>query len=279
MPFPNFAGKHAYDAFFTPHDFLAYLRRTGRLPDVAAPGGVILCYHNALLGHVLATEETEPGPLFGGFHLLRDTGGRVGVCGGFGIGAPAVCAVIEELIALGTTRFVSIGTAGGLQMSSRIGDLIVCDAAVRDEGVSYHYLEAAEYSHPSPTLTDDLKRTLDDLGAAYAVGPSWTIDAPFRETTEEARHYQAAGILTVEMEAAALFAVAQFRRVDLAAAFVISDSLADSSGTRSSTPSAPPPASTPSTRRRGQRSPRPPGETPNLPPPSSASPPRSAPTP
>lgn len=229
MPFPNFAGKHAYDAFFTPHDIFAYLRRTGRMPTFDVPSGVIFCYQNAVMRHVLETEGVEHVPLFGpgGIHLLRGTGGRVAVCGGFGIGAPAVATILEQFVALGTRRFVSIGTAGGLQRSCRIGDLIVCDAAVRDEGVSHHYLEGAELAHPSASLTDELKRALDGLGAPYAVGPSWTIDAPFRETVEEARHYQATGVMTVEMEAAALFAVAQFRGVDLAAAFVVSDSLAE----------------------------------------------------
>jgi len=229
VPFPNFAGKHAYDAFFTPHDFFAYLRRMGRMPDGVVPEGVIFCYQNAVMRHVLETEEVEHVPLFaaGGFHLLRETQGRVAVCGGFGIGAPAVATILEQFVALGTRRFVSIGTAGGLQKTCRIGDLIVCDAAVRDEGVSHHYLEAAEYAHPSAALTDALRRTLEDMGAPHVVGPSWTIDTPFRETVEEARHYQARGIMTVEMEAAALFAVARFRQVDLAASFVVSDSLAE----------------------------------------------------
>ena len=229
MPFPNFAGKHAYDAFFSPQDFLAYLRRRGRLPEVEVPAGIIFCYQNALLEHVLATEEVETVRLFApdGFYLLRDTRPVIGVCGRFGIGAPVVSTLLEQFVALGTRRFVSVGTAGGLQKGSRIGDLIVCDGAVRDEGVSHHYLAAAEYAHPSQALTEELTRALDGLGAAYAVGPSWTIDAPYRETVEEARHYQATGVLTVEMEAAALFAVASFRRVDLAAAFVVSDSLAE----------------------------------------------------
>jgi uridine phosphorylase len=66
------------------------------------------------------------------------------------------------------------------------------------------------------------------LGAAtYQTGTSWTIDAPYRETVAEVRHYQAEGVLCVEMEAAALFAVASVRGVHLASAFVISDSLAD----------------------------------------------------
>jgi len=41
------------------------------------------------------------------------------------------------------------------------------------------------------------------------------------------RHYQAEGVLCVEMEAAALFAVAKVRGLRLASAFVISDSLAE----------------------------------------------------
>jgi purine-nucleoside phosphorylase len=61
----------------------------------------------------------------------------------------------------------------------------------------------------------------------YATGPTWTIDTPYRETVAEARHYQQAGVMTVEMEAAAVFAVAAYRGVAAAAAFAISDSLAD----------------------------------------------------
>ena len=72
------------------------------------------------------------------------------------------------------------------------------------------------------------------LGAAmnrarvpYRAGVSWTIDTPYRETVAEARRYQAEGVLCVEMEAAALFAVAKVRALQVASAFTISDSLAD----------------------------------------------------
>lgn len=43
--------------------------------------------------------------------------------------------------------------------------------------------------------------------------------------SEEVRFYQAEGVITVEIEAAALFAVAAYREVELAAAFVVSDRL------------------------------------------------------
>jgi uridine phosphorylase len=37
---------------------------------------------------------------------------------------------------------VSIGGAGGLCVGQVPGDVVVCDRAVRDEGVSHHYLES-----------------------------------------------------------------------------------------------------------------------------------------
>jgi uridine phosphorylase len=66
---------------------------------------------------------------------------------------------------------------------------------------------------------------LDASGTSYVRGSSWTIDAPYRETVEEARNYQEQGVQCVEMEAAALFAVGRHRGVDVAAAFCISDLL------------------------------------------------------
>lgn len=229
MPFPNFEGKHAHDAFFTPQDFVAFLRRKGRWLDVVPPPGVVLCYQASLLKHVVATEEVEPLKTgWGGeFILLKRTDNRVGVCGGFGIGAPIAAAIVEELIALGTKEFVNIGTAGGLQRGNRIGDIVVCSEAIRDEGVSHHYLAPAPYAHPSPDLSERLKAAITRADLPHTEGPSWTIDTPYRETVEEARHYQNHGVLTVEMEAAAVFAVAAYRQVAAAAAFVISDSLAD----------------------------------------------------
>ena len=72
-----------------------------------------------------------------------------------------------------------------------------------------------------------ITNSLEKLGQKYTVGSSWTIDAPYRETVAEAVQYQKEGVLTVEMEAAALFAVASYRKIDLGAVFTISDSLAD----------------------------------------------------
>ncbi len=228
MPFPNFEGKHAHDALFTPQDLIAYRQKQGRLLDFSPPKGVILCYQSSLLTYILEVEEVERqkvGP--GDFYLLKRTGNRVGVYGGFGIGAPVAAVVLEDLIALGTTEFINIGTAGGLQKPQQIGDIVVCSQAIRDEGVSYHYRAPAPHAQPAAVLTDRLKEALTRAAVPYTEGPTWTIDTPYRETVAEARHYQREGVQTVEMEAAAVFAVAEYRQVAAAAAFAISDSLAE----------------------------------------------------
>lgn len=228
--YPNFEDKHLHEALFNPSDFVAYMRERGRLEGYRPPDGIVLCYQGWLFDHVLASEGLEaPGrdSSFRGLLTLPSTDHRVGVVGEFGVGSPIAAGVLEDFVALGTRRFLSIGTAGSLQQSCPVGHTIVCDRAIRDEGVSHHYLPGTTYAEASPVLTKALQDELAARGADFTTGTSWTIDTPYRETVAEARHYQSQGVLCVEMEAAALFAVAKYRSVELASAFVVSDSLAD----------------------------------------------------
>jgi uridine phosphorylase len=225
--YPNFAGKHAGEAMYTAADFIAYMRQVGAFADGEAPRSAVLCYQRSLYDYVLRAEGLTPGSRRGLPVPLPSTGGRVGLLGQFGIGAPAATTVLEHLAALGVRTAVSVGTAGSLQRDLQPGDLVLCEAAVRDEGVSHHYLPPARLATASAEMTAALRTALREPGLAFRSGVSWTIDAPYRETVAEARHYQTEGVLCVEMEAAALFAVAQVRGVRLASAFVISDSLAD----------------------------------------------------
>lgn len=232
MPFPNFAGKQAEDAFISPQEFIAYLKSSGRLPELPELGGLILTYQPALLDVVASqpgVRRVENG--FGGTTLLIAADGPdqlpVLLCGGFGIGAPMVTAILEEWIAFGVQKVVSIGIAGGLQPDLPIGAITLVDRAIRDEGVSHHYLPGDVEARPDPALSARLGDELARLGVTPRIGPTWTMDAPYRETVAELRHYQAEGVLTVEMEASAVCAVARVRGVALATAFTISDSLAE----------------------------------------------------
>ena len=54
---------------------------------------------------------------------------------------------------------------------------------------------------------------------------NWSTDAPYRELVSKVERYRRDGVLTVEMEAAALFAVAKVRWVEVALLVVVSDQL------------------------------------------------------
>ncbi len=229
MPIPNFPGKHKSRPIVTPQEHVAYFRQQGLIPDFPIPESVIFCYEGNLLNRITKAEKVEQvHGVGGGFYLLTETDNRVAVSGNNGIGAPSVSMLLEIYIELGVKRFINVGIAGGLQTTSHIGDVVVCTSAIRDEGVSYHYLEdPSTPALPSENLTAVLKQTLKQDGIRYTQGPTWTIDAFFRETVGEIQHYQQEGVVTVEMEAAALFAISTLRGVDMASGFVISDLIGD----------------------------------------------------
>jgi len=186
-------------------------------------------YRRSLMASLVESQTAEPPTRIGPYSLCRlsRTGGVVGLVGDFGIGGPIVSIVVEELAALGVRYFFSFGLAGGLQSDGRIGDIVLCTSAIRDEGASHHYLPPNVEARPSPPFTEAIAQSLTRRNATFQRGATWTIDTPHRETIDEVRHYRAAGVLTVEMEAAALFAVAAVRRVEAASAFVLSDLLGE----------------------------------------------------
>lgn len=226
MSFPGYPGKHDHDSFISPAQHVAWHRRRGALEGFTCPEAVVMLYQPAVYRAFADAGDATPagGKVVPSLRLLGRTGRRVGVVGGFGIGAPAAAAVLEQLIALGVGRFISVGWAGALQPGCRVADMITCTGAVRDEGLSHHYLAPGAPAEPDPALTARLHQALSALGHPRT-GTSWTIDAPYRETATEVAHYRSLGVATVEMEAAALFAVATVRRVPLAAAFCVSDLL------------------------------------------------------
>jgi uridine phosphorylase len=158
--------------------------------------------------------------------LLKRTKGQVGVMVHLGFGAPVVAGVVEEMVAWGVQRLVLISLCGGIQRDLTEGQIVVCERAIRDEGTSYHYLPAAKYAWPDPGLSARLSASLDTLQVSYLTGTTWTTDATFRETREEVAALQAEGVLTVEMETAALFTVGKTLQVPTAALYVVGDSLA-----------------------------------------------------
>lgn len=129
-----------------------------------------------------------------------------------GVGAPISAGLLEEAIAFGCRKFIACGGCGVLEKDMAVGHLVVVSGAIRDEGVSYHYLPPAREVTANVEALNALVKTLEDRGLPYRVGKTWTTDAPYRETANKITRRREEGCLTVEMESAALIAVSQFRK-------------------------------------------------------------------
>jgi uridine phosphorylase len=76
-----------------------------------------------------------------------------------------------------------------------MGDIVICDRAIRDEGTSNHYLPVERYAYSSSELTERLCTAFERRGIQYNKGTSWTTDAPYRETIGELlHHYRSDGV-------------------------------------------------------------------------------------
>ena len=142
-----------------------------------------------------------------------------------GVGAPLAAGWLEELIACGARRVVVAGGAGALVPGLTLGHVVVPTWAVRDEGTSHHYLPASRAVEPTAEAVDAIVPTLERRGVPYVAGATWTTDALYCETRGKIERRVAEGCLTVEMEAAALFAVARFRGIELGQVLYAGDDL------------------------------------------------------
>jgi uridine phosphorylase len=142
-----------------------------------------------------------------------------------GVGAPLVTGFLEEVIALGARKFIVCGGAGTIESAHSIGKLLAPISAVRDEGTSYHYLAPSREVAPTPGALDAVKATLAERKIPFTLAKTWTTDGFYRETRGKIDQRKEEECECVEMEAAALFAAARFREVELAEILYAGDDL------------------------------------------------------
>jgi uridine phosphorylase len=126
-----------------------------------------------------------------------------------GIGSPSAAIAAEELAAVGAQTLVRVGTTGALQPEIEVGDVVVATGAAKEEGTTRRY-ESVEYpAVPDFETTRALVDAAEARDEAVHLGPVVTDDAYYAETDERVADWEAGGLLAVEMEAAALFALAR----------------------------------------------------------------------
>ncbi len=135
-------------------------------------------------------------------------GKRVSVQG-TGMGSPSSTIVFEELIQLGCTQLMRVGTCGGLQPHHALGDLIVALSAVPADATAMHLVDGeAHCPTASWELIHGAVHAAKELAQPMHVGPIVTSDVFYNPDAGQYARWSARGVLAVEMEAAALFTVA-----------------------------------------------------------------------
>lgn len=142
----------------------------------------------------------------------------------FGIGS-AMAALVMELLAMVEPKAVLfLGMCGATHNSLKVGDFIIPVGAIRDEGVSIHFMPPQVPALPTFKIQKFASQVLVEHGLDYRTGVVhstdlrlWEFDDKFKEMLYEER------VIAVEMETAALFTTAFASKVSVGALLLVSD--------------------------------------------------------
>lgn len=206
------------ESVFTAENMLREARRQKNILHGTVPAICILDPDGDIADHLVMTGKATRQPNWACYHTRLYSFQHANI--DFGIvphvvGASFAVLVAEELFACGCELIISVTSAGQILPVAQPPYFVLIDRALRDEGTSYHYLPPDEYCAINADLLRRFAEVFDDGTPRVLTGATWTTDGPFRETTAAIDYALSQGILGVEMEAAALYALAQARGVNI----------------------------------------------------------------
>ncbi len=133
-----------------------------------------------------------------------------------GMGGPSTAICVEELAMLGVTNLIRVGTCGGMQLDVQAGDLVIAQAAIRQEGTSKEYSPIEFPAVANIDITNALIEAAKDLGFTYHVGVVHCKDSFYGQHSPERMPVKnellnkwaawiKSGALASEMETASLY--------------------------------------------------------------------------
>ena len=207
--------RYAQPSAFTPENLLREARRQKQIASSRVPDICILDPDGDIVRSLLARGEVRLEPGWACYHTqlygFRYCGIDFGIVG-CGVGAPYAVLIAEEMFASGCKLVISVTSSGQIEPVHPPPYFILIERALRDEGTSYHYMPASDYSHADAGLISALDGAFAEFPFPVLTGPTWTTDAPFRETEPAIEAMREKKLLAVEMEAAALYAFARARQ-------------------------------------------------------------------
>lgn len=206
--------KPTDETVFDPKALLREARRQKGLEHVSVPKLCVLDPDGDIANRLRITGKSRPFKAWPCYHTDLDVftldNREVGIIGRV-VGASFAVLVAEELFASGCELLISITSAGQVNSAGDLPYFVMIDRALRDEGTSYHYAEPSQFADADSAMIKLGRNAIVAAGFPLVVGASWTTDAPFRETAAALESARSLEILTVEMEAAALYSFASAR--------------------------------------------------------------------
>jgi len=207
---------YASPSMFRPENMLREARRQKGLPLAPVAPVCVLDPDGDIVAHVRQRYGAKPSAHWACYHTRMwewtSDGVHYGIVGR-AVGGSFSVMVAEQLFASGCELLISVASAGQITDVAPPPYYILIERALRDEGTSYHYLPPSRYVDADRALVEFAAGSIACAGRRVHRGATWTTDAPFRETAEAIALRRDEGILTVEMEAAGLYAFAAARGV------------------------------------------------------------------
>ena len=134
-----------------------------------------------------------------------------------GMGGPSVAIGVEELANIGVEAMIRIGSCGALKAGIKLGDLVIVNGAVRDDGASKSYVESIYPAIPDTELLVDVIQAAENMGYPYHVGIGRSHDCLYGDQKGDLNEYWGSkGVLSSDMETSTLFVVGGLRGVKTA---------------------------------------------------------------
>ena len=142
-----------------------------------------------------------------------------------GMGMPSAAIYVTELVReYGVTRLIRVGTAGVYQPDLALRQIIAAESAVTNSNLPA-MIGATEPLTAAPALLQAARDAASATGVSLLTGQVFTSDVFYEPTNDAQERHTAAGVLCVEMECAALYAIAALENIEALAMFTMTDHL------------------------------------------------------
>lgn len=134
-----------------------------------------------------------------------------------GMGGPSVGIGVEELKNIGVNTMIRIGSCGALKSGMKLGDIVIANGVVRDEGTTKAYVKEIYPAVPDTSLLFDIISSAEEMNIPYHTGIVRSHDSFYTDEEDKIDNYWSnKNVIAADMESAALFVIASLRGIKAA---------------------------------------------------------------